>query len=196
MEKTGVNKSRIYMTIGLVAVVAVIAFMIGLNRSADCPEVTGMQVSAGGYNVVTFLDRDASLVNIGLLDAVPQPNSQINIGGTTVSLYKTVRMTLSNGQTFSTTGFFTLNNEKYIYYSNHPLEKVAWFARIGPDGIITESSPLVSEAPRIFDPFLLQDWSDQGVETLTLYSCQTIFNHGSYNGLWIELELYVPPGPW
>ncbi|MBW3000219.1 hypothetical protein KY339_06120 [Candidatus Woesearchaeota archaeon] len=149
------------------------------------------KATGGDYTVTTFLDRDASLVGMGVLTTQTQPNSQVTVNGTTVTLSKIVRMVLRNGQTFSIAGFFNWNNNWHIYYSNDPFENFVWIARLGPDGIVAESYT-ASEVTRTFDA--PQDWTLHGVKTLSNDTTQIIFGPATYQ-LMFQGLLEAPPRP-
>ncbi|MBW3000221.1 hypothetical protein KY339_06130 [Candidatus Woesearchaeota archaeon] len=100
-------------------------------------------------NVALFIGRDANLLRLGVITKENLPNTTITFAGTSYVLYSRIRTVLNNGMQFSASGLFKVENVLYMYYSIHPMERLAWFAKLGPEGIEAEKSE-TTVTPREF----------------------------------------------
>ena len=158
----------------------------------------GKAKAAGGdYTVITFLDRDARLGNLGVLTREALPESTITFAGVSYALYSRSRLVLRNGMMFSTMGFFKVDNVLYMYYSQHPTENLAWFAKMSPEGIVAEGNSFTDYAYNntgalvgyLNAPFASPDICDDNV--WTYWSGGVVTNWQQWN---VQLYAYVP-GP-
>ncbi|MBW3000220.1 hypothetical protein KY339_06125 [Candidatus Woesearchaeota archaeon] len=150
------------------------------------------RAAAGGQsNIGLFLDRDASLIGLGVVTKEELPNSTITFAGVSYTLYNRIRTVLRNGMMFSTVGFFKVNNAVYMYYSNDPFERFAWFAKLTSEGIVAEGSAAADTA-LVFEDNVYDGLQSAPVfYTLTTQTCTTIFGVGNTGQLYVKIDTTI-----